>query len=291
MKLRVLTGRPALLRHGSEPTVAPDARSDRSFLLTAAVATFLGLAAFAAPARADELAAHRAVYQLSLASARSGDIEGARGSMAYEVQDACDGWAVRQRLQMTITNRDGQDVEMLSDYTTWESKDGLRLRFRMRQTTETAVTSEVAGEAKLDAPGAVGHVHYTVPEESTKDLPAGTLFPMAHTSAIIAGAELGKKFLALPLFDGTTATGAQDSSIAIASWNEPKPNKWPELAKLSSGRVHVAFFDRSTQAQQPDYEVGMRYWSNGIADDLAMDFGDFVMNGSLSELTLQPHSC
>ena len=55
----------------------------------------------------------------------------ATGSMAYEVQDACDGWATSQRLQMTLTNRDGQDVQMLSEYTTWESKDGLKLRFRM----------------------------------------------------------------------------------------------------------------------------------------------------------------
>ena len=40
--------------------------------------------------------------------------------MGYEVIDACDGWAVRQRLQMTVTNRDGQDIEMVSDYATWE---------------------------------------------------------------------------------------------------------------------------------------------------------------------------
>jgi hypothetical protein len=249
------------------------------------------LSAAAGHASATDLAAHRAVYKLTLASARSGEIEAASGSMAYEVLDACDGWAVRQRLQMTITNRDGQDIQMLSDYTTWESKDGLKLRFRTRQTTEQAVTSEVAGEATLDGPGQGGHVHYTVPEDSTKDLPAGTLFPMAHTAAILAAAEAGKKIIALPLFDGTTATGAQDSSIAIAKWHAPETGKWPDLSKLSSGRVHLAFFDRTVGTQQPDYEVGMRYWGNGVADDLAMDFGDFVMNGKLIEFALQPHGC
>jgi hypothetical protein len=28
----------------------------------------------------------------------------------------------------------------------------------------------------------------------------------------------------------------------------------------------------------PTYQVGMRYWENGVADNLQMDFGDFVMD-------------
>jgi hypothetical protein len=243
------------------------------------------------PAGAVDLAAHKALYNLTLDSARGGDITGASGEMAYEVIDACDGWAVRQRLQMTITNRDGQDIQMVSDYSTWESKDGTKLRFRMKQTTDQAVTSEVAGDAKLDRPGGPGKVTYSVPEDSAKDLPAGTLFPMAHTDAILQAAMAGKKFMAVPLFDGTGPNGAQDSSIAIPSWIAPQPSKWPVLAKLPSGRVRVAFFDRGAGNQQPDYEVGMRYWENGIADDLSMDFGEFVMTGKLKDLALPPHGC
>ncbi len=67
--------------------------------------------------------------------------------MGYEVIDACDGWAVRQRLAMTLTNTDGQDIQMVSDYATWESKDGLKFRFHMKQTTDSAVTSQTDGDA------------------------------------------------------------------------------------------------------------------------------------------------
>ena len=250
-----------------------------------------GLLAFPpAPAAAADLAAHRALYKLTLQTAR-GDITAASGTMSYEVLDACDGWAVRQRLAMTLTDRDGQDVEMLSDYTTWESKDGLKMRFRMRETTDQSVTSDIAGDASLDKPGGSGSAHYTTPSDTTKPLPAGTLFPMAHTAAILKAAIVGKKFLALPLFDGTGPDGAQDTSVVIASWSPPEEGKWPALAKLPSGRVRVAFFDREAGTQQPDYEVGMRYWDNGIADDLSMDFGDFVMTGKLSELTVPKPGC
>lgn len=244
----------------------------------------------AAPANATDLAAHRARYQLTLQTAR-GDVTGASGTMSYEVIDACDGWAVRQRLSMIVTDREGRDIDMVSDYTTWESKDGLKLRFHMRQTTDQSVTSDVTGDASLQRAGGPGEAHYTAPEGTTKKLPPGTLLPMAHTAAILKAAEAGKKFLAVPLFDGTGPNGAQDTSIVISSWSPPQPERWPALSKLPSGRVRVAFFDREASVQEPDYEVGMRYWDNGIADDLSMDFGDFVMSGKLSELTVPKPGC
>jgi hypothetical protein len=251
---------------------------------------FVSGAQAGAPELGAGMAAHRATYTLSLGNTR-GDVGAASGTMDYEVLDACDAWAVHQRLTMTVTNRDGQDIRMLSDYSTYESKDGLRIRFRMRQTTDTAVTAEVAGDASLERTGGPGEVHYTVPADSTKKLPPGTVFPMIHTATILEAAKAGKKFISLPLFDGTGDKGAQDSSVAILNWQKPQPSKFPVLAKLPSGRVHVAFFDRDAGTSQPDYEVGMRYWENGIADDLSMDFGDFVMSGKLIKLQVLPPGC
>jgi hypothetical protein len=242
-------------------------------------------------APATPLAAHHALYELKLDNSKGGDVIAANGTMGYEVIDACDGWAVRQRLQMTITNADGQDVQMMSDYATWESKDGLRFRFHMKQTTDTAVTSQTDGVATLDSIGGAGEAHYTSPSDSVKKLPSGTLFPMAHTAAIIAAAREGKKFLALPLFDGTDEGGVEDSSIVILDWKPPFATKWPELNALPSTRVHLAFFDHQAGAQTPNYEVTMRYWENGVGDDMKMDFGDFVAQATMTEFALQPHKC
>ena len=265
----------------------------------AALAAALSLCASAsmpiAPAQAaglnTALAAHRAIYTLTLSSSRGGEVIAATGTMGYEVIDACDGWAVRQRLSMKLTNTDGQDIQMVSDYATWESKDGLKFRFHMKQTTDTAVTSQTDGDATLAPAGGPGEAHYTVPEDATKKLPAGTLFPMAHTSAIIAGAQTGKKFFGLPLFDGTDDAGAEDSSVVVLDWKQPETSKYPVLSDLPSTRVRLAFFDRSKNNDVPTYQVGMRYWENGVADNLQMDFGDFVMNATMTELTPQPHKC
>lgn len=237
------------------------------------------------------LAAHQALYSLTLHSAAGGDIVAAVGTMGYEVMDACDGWATRQRLEITITNIEGQNIHMVSDYATWESKDGLKFRFHMKQTTDGAVTSQTDGKASLTRRGGPGVVHYTIPKGKVVPLPPGTLFPMAHTATLIAAAREGKRFLTLPLFDGTDPNGAEDTSVVILDWKAPFHTKWPALSRLPSTRVRLAFFDRKPGTMLPNYEAGMRYWENGVADNLQMDFGDFVMDGKMTRFRLLPHKC
>ena len=86
-----------------------------ALFLTAVVSVPPAIAASAtAPATmpaAPPMLAHKALYTLTLDNAKGNDVIAARGTMGYEVTDACDGWAVRQRLRMTITNTDGQDIE------------------------------------------------------------------------------------------------------------------------------------------------------------------------------------
>ncbi|HTW27633.1 MAG TPA: cell envelope integrity EipB family protein [Acetobacteraceae bacterium] len=241
-------------------------------------------------AAAARLTGQHAVYALTLDRTHNGDVVAAHGTMTFDVADACDAWATNQRLEMTLINREGQNIQMVSDYATWESKDGMRMRFHMRQSTDSSVTEEDEGRASVEHPGGPGEVHYTLPEKKTLPLPAGTLFPMTHTARILVAAAAGQRFTAVPLFDGTGPNGAQDTSIVVVDWQKPKPEPFPPLSSLPSGRVRVAFFNRSPGTMLPDYEVGMRYWEDGVADGLDMDFGDFVMNGKLKLLTIpKPH--
>jgi hypothetical protein len=180
---------------------------------------------------------------------------------------------------------------MSSDYATWESKDGLKFRYHMRQTTDTAVTSQTDGEAVLPKVGAPGEARYTSPHDSTSPLPAGTVFPMAHTAAIIAAARDKQHFLSLPLFDGTDENGAEDSFIVVLDWKPPASSTWPALSPLPSTRVHISFFDRALTGVTPSYEATMRYWDNGVADDMKMNFGDFIMNAKMKDFAPQPRRC
>jgi hypothetical protein len=245
----------------------------------------------AAPAYAHAgatLAGQHAVYTLSLASSHAQDVIAASGTMTYDLADACGGWTTAQHLVINMTNNDGKDVHMVSDYATYETKDGTKLNFHSRQTTGDAVTLDLDGTAQLDKSGGHGHADFSNPEKKRIPLPEGTLLPNSHTIAIISAGMAGKRFLSMPLFDGTAADGAQDTFVTIEHLNKPHTEKWSALSALPSTRVHVAFFERSATTQTPDYEIGMRYFDNGVADELSMNFGDFVMDGALVQLTLRP---
>jgi hypothetical protein len=249
----------------------------------AATTCLICLSAPAMAATAIPLAAHHAVYKLTLDTAKEQGVLAASGTMTYDVVDTCTGWTTSQHLVIQFTNKDGQDVNMVSDYATLESKDGARLEFHTRQQTDKSVTEQLDGKAFLDHSGGKGHADFTNPQKTTVLLPIGTLLPMAHTAALLDAAETGKKFLSVPLFDGTGADGAEDTFVTIENWKNAAPQKWPSLSLLPFGRVHIAFFDRTNASETPTYEIGMRYYANGVADDMVMDFGDFSMDGKLDQ--------
>lgn len=253
-----------------------------------------GVAAKTIAAGVARMAAHRAAYRLDLGEARGSGISAVRGAMVFDIQDACEGWASRQRMTMTVVDRDGQEIETLSDYATYEAKDNSRLRFSLTQSTQGAVSQRVAGEATLAADGS-GRVRFDEPAGQEEALPPGTILPMRHTILSVEAARAGRRLLAAPLFDGTSEDGPQDTTTIISSWGPAQGEaRFPLLANQASGRMRIAFFERGAGtggASQPEYEVGLRYFENGVADELVMDFGEFSVTGRLLELTPLPGGC
>lgn len=248
----------------------------------------------ASPGAAD-MVAHRAAYRLTLDKARpNSEILQAEGAMLFEVVDACDGWATRQRLTLNVTDKAGEVVETASDYSTYESKDGKHLRFTLTQSAQGAVTQRIAGNATLDGDRG-GTVDYEEPSRQQVALPPGTLLPMMHTIQTLRLARAGtQKLLVTPLFDGTSDDGAQDSTSILSSWTAPQAQpRFPLLAGQSSARMRIAFFgkDAAAGASAPDYEVGLRYFANGVADEMKMDFGEFAVDGKMEELQPLPSRC
>jgi hypothetical protein len=249
------------------------------------------------PIETRHLLAHRAAYRLTLAPARNpGNIASAEGGMIYELVDACDSWATRQRFTLTLTDREGTEIETTSDYSTVESKDGRRLRFTLTQLTQGAVTQRIAGEAELAADG-TGTVRYTEPEAREERLSSGTMLPNAHTVITLNAARNGQRLVVGPLFDGTSADGPQDTTTVLSTWDGPRENaEFPLLSPLGSVRMRIAFFDREAQQQgggatTPSYEVSLRYWENGVADEMLMDFREFAVDGRMVKLEPVPGGC
>ncbi len=245
-----------------------------------------------------DLAPHEALYSMSLASTNlSGGVTGAYGTMSYKFADSCTGWTVESKTDLTFSYNEGDPVATTWDFVTWESKDGLRYRFRERSTRDGVVSEEIEGTARLDGIGKGGMVHYTQPEERVIRLPRGTLFPTYHTEELLALAVKGGHALLRPLFDGTGTEGPLDVNAVLGREVAANANISPSEAKTAvdaallsapSWRIQMAFFSQDATDGTPDYEVGLRYYENGVVDEVLQSYGDFSLRGILEKLRPLP---
>jgi EipB-like len=255
-----------------------------------------GVLAMGAPAAgAAEIAPHRALYSMSLGSARSDSgVVDAHGSMAYEWGETCDGWTIEQRYRLKMRYGETPDVDIISSFVTWESKDGLRYRFNQRQTRNGEVDQDIRGEARLDGIGKGGIAEFTKPQPQTMKLEPGVLFPSAHTILLIDKAREGENFVSRQVFDGATDENAVQVSAAIGVkvTADPAVVQLNPLLQRPGWRVRLAFFPADASVERPDYELGMRLLDNGVSQDMLIDYGDYSIRAKLDDIEpLSKPSC
>ncbi|MCQ9155030.1 EipB family protein [Acidomonas methanolica] len=229
------------------------------------------------------LAPHVIRYELSLSRASDGDTVDGSGTMTYHVADECESWSAGQHLRLHTVTRDGGATDSVSDYATLESKDGAHFVFHTEEADDGRVRSKVEGEADRLPDGRV-LVHFRQPAVKTVELPRGTLFPLAHTEAIIEAAREGRTSLAPLLFDGTTTDGAFYTYVTLGHW-QPLPAD-PVVPHQGAVNAHVAFYSMAPGTVTPDFELGSRYFQDGVADRLMMDFGSFQLGGKVVSFRL-----
>jgi hypothetical protein len=257
----------------------------------------LALAAAGTPSHANTIAAPNltgqiAVYDLSLEKVRTHDVTGATGQMRFAVADGCTGWGTTQHMVLLIRNADGSLTKTVTDYVTWETKNGSMLTFNLSERdNDGKPVIDDAGTAIHAGSDGSGTITYSTPANRVMAMPPGTLFPMAHTEAILNAGEQGRKFISVPLFDGTTDDGAQHTFVVILGRGAHGKPPFPELAKMTSTDVDIAFYERKNSDQNPDFRSQMRYYDNGVANNIMMDFGDFVLLGKLEHLDIPQSSC
>lgn len=262
------------------------------FYVLAAILLPLPALAVAPVAAGSQITGQDVVYTLSLSKLRTHDITGATGRLQFQVIDGCSGWGSYQHMTLIIRNVDGSLSKLISNYTTWESKDGKSLTFRVSQSDGNGKMKVVdAGTATHTGPDNSGIVKFTIPADSTVKLPPGTLFPMQHTEALLAAGRAKKAFISPLLFDGTSASGASSTFVTILGDRGPEQTPWPALDHYASTDVSIAFFPRTNQDSTPDFSTTMRYFEDGVTTNLALDFGDFVMSGKLDSLVIPPSTC
>ena len=78
------------------------------------------------------------------------------------------------------------------------------------------------------------------------------------------------------LFDGTDGATVNDATTLVGKVQEVDGHKaWP---------MRLAFFDHGSGAELPDVEIDALLRDDGVALELAFDYGDFIIRSELREL-------
>ncbi len=241
------------------------------------------------------LVPHRATYDMKLNVARpnSGIVE-VNGRMVLEMVDSCEAWEVKQRIKLKFLRNDGEEFDTDSSFTSYETKDGLQLRFSVRNIQDQEVEEELRGHADLEPNGGKGRASFSLPEARSFELPAGTLFPTTHLALIIRHARDGDKSVSYSVFDGARLDGAFTVNAVIGK--PPRAAGAPAVrgdVSLLRGQpawgVRLAFFAAGDQGTaNPEYELALDLLANGIARSMLLDYGDFAVDARLVQIQALP---
>ena len=271
----------------------------KPMLLGLAVVGAFASSSFAfVPGGAVNLVPHRAVYEMTLDQSRpASGVAGVRGRMVFEFAGSgCDGYTMNMRLVTRIEGETGRSSTTDLRSSTWEEGRGKRFRFNSSQYRGEKLEESTSGDAERAASKSDVDVHVSGPKPKELKVSGPVLFPTQHSLAILEAAKQGKTVLQARVYDGS---GKGDKVYATTAFiGKPvKPGaKRPEkrvkndeaLDKLVSWPVSISYFDNAEPGETPVYQLGFRFYENGISRDLVIDYGDFAIKGDLSSLELMP---
>jgi envelope integrity protein B len=246
------------------------------------------------------LAAHRAVYDLKLATTRGkGQMEAVRGRILYDFAgNACEGYALQFRQVSELDAGEGKVATSDLRATSWEEGAAKRLRFHSQNFMDENLRETVDGHAERAQDGSVA-VKLTEPEAKDLDFKPDVVFPTEHVRRIIDAARAGNTLLQLPVYDGSdNGQKIYDSLSVIGRAISPGEGKTDDatagqeaLSKLTRWPVTISYFDRSVAEnsgeQTPVYAITFELYENGVSRGLLLDYGDFVLSGQMTSFELK----
>ncbi|HKH33091.1 MAG TPA: cell envelope integrity EipB family protein [Beijerinckiaceae bacterium] len=265
-----------------------------SFLATALLAA---TAAVAQPAAGVPLAAHRVVYDLTLAgTAGARGLEAARGRIAFDfLGDNCDGYALTYR-QVTVLEG-GEIGTRTSDLrtATFESGDGKSFRFKTESDTQGAPAKKLDGDAERNKDGVLA-VRLKQPKSDRFSFGEGPVFPSDHMKRLIAAARAGETTMSIKIFDGSDdGHKVYDTLAVIGRKIEPGKDDGVEAAlrtdamrKLARWPVTLSYFTGGRGEQVPVYVISFELYENGVSRALKLDYGEFALKGDVTRFELMP---
>lgn len=277
-------------------------------LMLALLAALLPGAALSGHAQAlaakepNRLVAHRAIYEMTLRNAHSASgITGIDGRMVFEFTGSpCDGYSLNMRMVTHMTDSQGQTNLTDLRSSTWEQGDGQKFRFQSAQYLNEKLGDVTMGRAVRERPNDAVKVRLSQPSHAELNLSGQILFPTQHSLALIKAAQRGGSLFQARIYDGSEkGQKVYETTAFIGKKVQPgadakleMPAKENGLGELASWPVSIGYFEPKDGDLIPSYQIDFRLYENGVSRELLIDYGDFSIHGTLTELEyLKPVEC
>ena len=241
-----------------------------------------------------KLTPHRAVYEMTLAVARSASgITGIDGRMVFEFTGSeCDGYTLNMRMVTQMTDSQGQANLTDLRSSTWEEGDGQKFRFQSAQYLNDKLGDVTMGRATRNVRDTAVQVKLSQPSRAELNLSGKVLFPTQHSFALMNAAQEGQSLLQAQIYDGSEkGQKVYDTTAFIGKPVPPgsedkieAPAKERGLADMVSWPVSIGYFEAKGGDLTPSYQIDFRLYANGVSRELLIDYGDFSIHGTLSKL-------
>jgi hypothetical protein len=261
----------------------------------------------AAPAAAGAgvvMAPHRAVYEMSLVTARGGTgVTAVTGRMVYELTgSACEGYTQNMRFVTQMVNQSGNAIITDLRSSSWEEGNGKRFRFNSNQFRDEKPTEVTAGEAARASTTDDIKVELTKPGKKGLSLSQRVYFPVQHSIALIEAAKAGKTAFRADLYDGSEKGEKVYDTVSVIGRLRPPGNNRKlaavknaeRLDELAAWPVAIAYFEPGSDKNDavPVYELTFLFFENGVSRKLFIDYGEFAIRGDLKEIVFHaPGKC
>jgi len=253
------------------------------------------------PAMAEEpaeinVAGFRAVYEISFDSSdASSGVIGAEGRYVFDVDDACEGYATNERFVVRLARAEEPVVQ---DYrmSAFESATGDSYRFNRSVDLNGRVGQKAQGELTVDVDASRTVLDYDEAEDQAYD--DAILTPIAHLKQLLTTAMAGEDRHAAMIFDGDVDTPifyAVTRIIEIEEDAEIEGDRIEDLEGLARWKIDTVYYPPETgdegEGATPEFLFEGVLFSNGVVTDMRLDYIDFALRATLSDLEVRDSGC
>jgi hypothetical protein len=236
---------------------------------------------------------HRAIYSFRAKSvAPANGVADAAGAISYELSEDCGRWLTKHTFVLRIVRNDAKERTIRTDYTSWETKDGLTFGFETRTKTDGQETEYRTGRAEFQRIGGPGKavVEGRGPRKDIALAP-GTDFPTRHILELIAAGRSGEKTVWRTMFDGS-GEGKVNGVFAVFVETVPAAAIQPAALFAYPGlRMKLSFFDPPGEdKERPSYKVDMTVNEASVTTAMTLEYSDFSLEAQIEKIETLPRA-